>query len=78
MTQLDIIIAGIDSIENGLTLKSSYETEKQELEQINSDLSVMAHCGSPRWKINDAKQRITHIKEWIDAEEAHYRQSNPA
>ena len=70
MTQLERIISGIDKIENDLTLKADYAEEKEMLDQINSDLSVMARLGAPRWKVNDAKDRIHRIKEWMNEEES--------
>ncbi len=70
MTQLDRIISGIDTIENALTLKSSYSDEINDLDQIASDLSVMRYIGAPRWKINDAISRINQIKKWMRDEEA--------
>lgn len=71
MTQLDRIISGIDRIESGLTLKASYADEKQQLDQINSDLSVMRTMNAPLWKVNDARKRIRDIIEWMNEEEAH-------
>jgi hypothetical protein len=70
MTQLDRIISDIDAIEDGLTLKADYTDEKARLDNIYSDLSVMATMGAPRWKVNDAKNRIRHITDWMDEEEA--------
>ena len=70
MTQLDRIISGIDAIEDSLTLKTDYTDEKGCLDNIYSDLSVMATTGAPRWKVNDAKSRIRRIKEWMTSEEA--------
>lgn len=69
MTQLDRIIGGIDAIESGLTLKANYADEKTHLDNIYSDLSVMATMGAPRWKINDAKNRIRRIVDWMNEEE---------
>ena len=71
MTQIDRIIGGIDAIESGLTLKANYADEKTHLDNIYSDLSVMATMGAPRWKVNDAKTRIRRIKDWMKEEEAH-------
>jgi hypothetical protein len=70
MTQLDRMINGIDAIENSLTLKADYTDEKRRLDNIYGDLSVMATMGAPRWKVNDAKNRIRHITEWMNEEEA--------
>lgn len=70
MTQLDRIISGIDAIEDGLTLKADYTDEKVHLDNIYSDLSVMATMGAPRWKVNDAKNRIRHLTAWMNEEEA--------
>ena len=69
MTQLDNIIHRIDIIEDGLTLKASYKEEKEDLDQIHSDLSVMRYLGAPLWKVNDAKKRIQQIIQWMDEEE---------
>ena len=70
MKQIDRIISGIDAIENGLTLKANYTDEKTHLDNIYSDLSVMATMGAPRWKVNDAKNRIRRMVEWMNEEEA--------
>lgn len=60
----------VQEIEDGLTLKSDYTEELQMLKGIESDIAVLATLGTPRWKCNDLREKINHIREWIKQETA--------
>jgi RNAse (barnase) inhibitor barstar len=58
----------IDNLENNLTLKKDYTTELQELDNLDSTISVMLTMNCDRIKANHLKNRIQHITNWMREE----------
>ena len=61
----------VQSVEDNLTLNSNYEYELLELKAIESDIPVYRYMNVPVWKVQEARERITQIREWIKQEMEH-------
>jgi hypothetical protein len=71
---LEMIKQNIDSLENNLVFKSSYDEEIQKLDGYKSDLSTLRYSASGIYliKINEQIERINHIEQWIKEEMKRY------
>ena len=58
----------IEELESNLTLKSDYTEELEQLSQYEGDLPVLRSLGTPVWKIQEAREHINRIREWIKQE----------
>lgn len=67
---IENIERSINAIDNGMTLKSDYSDELEVLDNIESNISVMRHLGTPVWKCKDLSDHINHLRAWIHEEEA--------
>lgn len=62
------LLERITEIDAGLTLGENYKRELDALDSVEHDIPVYRHCGTPVWKITQAKKEIARIRAWIDAE----------
>lgn len=61
----------INCLESSLTLKESYDEELREIDNLESDLSIMVKFCNNNInfvKIKQVKEKLNHIKEWISEE----------
>jgi chaperonin cofactor prefoldin len=59
------LLERIQALEDGITLDGDYEYEQHELQAIEEDIPVYRRLGTPVWKTQEAKQKISEIREWI-------------
>jgi len=58
----------IQAIEDNLVLKGDYTEELKYLTAVENDLPSYRTLGTPVWKIQEAKENIARIREWINQE----------
>lgn len=69
-TRIENLQRAVQEIEDSLTLKSDYTEELEWLKGIEGDIAVFRRLGTPVWKCNDLREKINHIRAWINQETA--------
>lgn len=58
----------VQRIQDEMVLKDNYDKELEELQQIESDMSVFRSMGVPVWKCVNLREEINQIRNWIKEE----------
>lgn len=64
---IENIIAGIQCIEDNLTLKKDYTEELEMLKSMKDSIETLSHhqWNTPRWKIIQANEKADNVIKWM-------------
>jgi predicted patatin/cPLA2 family phospholipase len=70
MVTIEMVAKNLQNLEDGLTLKTDYTDEKEELDQIENNAAVLRFFNAPAWKVADIKREAKRLRKWIKEEES--------